>query len=121
MAAEKKKVKPGEVVTGWATVVNSDGNEGRGADIAIAYFWDREPALRFGKGKDVMGSDGDVEPWRGVVDAELRVWIDGSPRHVSSSFEEAVLQNRREHVRSRLGHLTAEDHEMLGTPEWARE
>jgi len=69
------KRKPGEVVQVYATMINTDGNEGRGQDIPIAYFWNESDARKYGKGKDVMGTDGKVKPCWAVVDEGGATWI----------------------------------------------
>jgi hypothetical protein len=55
------EIEPGEIVTVYAVVVNSDGTEGRGRDYDKAYFYNKNDAITFSKGKDVMGSDGKVQ------------------------------------------------------------
>lgn len=120
--SEPKDVKPGSVVSVWATMVNSDANEGRGVDVAIAYFWNHPDALEFGRGKSTMGSNGSAAQVQGVVDRELRIWINGSPRSIYDSLASAIVESQKEKIRTKLlrGGLTLEDHLLLNTPAWAR-
>jgi hypothetical protein len=72
---------PGDVVLIYAAIVNSDGNEGRGYDRVLAYFWSVEDAKAYGRGKDVMGSDGNVKECQAVIDGQMRLWV-GKPVQV---------------------------------------
>lgn len=97
-----KKLYPGQVVTVFATVVNSDGSEGRGQDIHIGYFWDHHVAMAYGQRKDVMGTDGRVAEVRGVVDETFSIWINGEPRQVNadevSAARDSALAKARRHL-----------------------
>lgn len=50
-----------EFVTIFATVHNTDGNEGRGRNVDHQYFLTHSDAMIGADGIDVMGSDGKVE------------------------------------------------------------
>jgi hypothetical protein len=59
----------------WASIVNSERNEGRGSDIEIGHFRTKVEALHFAKGKDVQGSDGRARERWAMYDQSERLWL----------------------------------------------
>jgi hypothetical protein len=102
---------PGDVVRVYATVVNSDGQEGRGHDYVLAYFWSAENAKAYGKGKDVMGSDGKVKEYKAVIDGQMRLWV-GEPTLVLDSTEDAEREEALDKLKE--ARLTKREMELLG-------
>lgn len=59
----------------WASIVNSETNEGRGSDIEIGWFRTKVEALHFARGKDVQGTDGRARERYAMYDQDERLWL----------------------------------------------
>lgn len=59
----------------WASIVNSERNEGRGGNIEIGYFRTKVEALHFAKGRDVQGTNGEARERWAMYDQGERLWL----------------------------------------------
>lgn len=108
-------MRPGQQVVVFAAVVNSDGSEGRGHDVDLAYFWSMEDAREFVRKKDVMGTDGKAVARDAVIGGDGRIWL-GHPIEVRGPTSE-----QRDRARAKLrAALSKDEMDILGIPEALR-
>lgn len=106
----------GTVVTLWVTRRNSDGTEGRGADVDHSYHLDRLEAQVATHGIDVMGSDGHVEERLALRTDDNRFFLLPKPITLTPSAKEKETMARVR--REALNKLTpAERVALLGQDE----
>lgn len=89
----------------WSAYTNNDLNEGRGGQVLIAHFVNREDAIRAGKGRGVQGMDL-KEPYD-IRKETLRVRVYESFKE----FEDVLTADARKRG---LSKLTFEEQKALG-------
>jgi hypothetical protein len=100
-----------EIVTIWECVINSDGTEGRGHDVVIARFFTETAAKSYVKGKDVMGSDGNVYWAEALRDDGGNYRILGPIVDVANNETDIKRQKALKKLNAAL---TREERELLG-------
>lgn len=95
----------------YRVVTNSDLNEGRGRDVTVGWFYNRDDAVTASVGVGVFGSDAKIEEHEKAV-----VWIDGDKDRMFLLGEKVIFVYEDPRVvRERaLAKLTAKEREVLG-------
>lgn len=96
----------GTIVDLFVVRVNTDPNEGRGADYDHSYYLKREDAIEAAKGRDVMGTDGKVEKRIAVQCADGSVF---SIKGVEISLGPFEARRRRQAALAVLTYRMTED------------
>lgn len=101
----------GEPFKLWATMLNTDSEEGRGRDVPRAFFKTKAEALDYGKGQNTMGSDGKAAWFWVMYDVEGVLWLLDREIEIQENEEALKLAKAEEKARK---HFSIEELELLG-------